>query len=91
MAAVATCGFDCPSPTLLRAPHWDHAISMKLCWGDRICWLAGSRAFSCMALSPIAGMQDISGNRNMRCNNCPTKGCYNCPMYSVGENPEYQK
>ena len=38
-----------------------------------------------------AGMQEISGNSAMRCLNCPTKGCFNCPMFGVGLNPEYQK
>jgi ferredoxin len=35
--------------------------------------------------------QKISGNMGTRCNNCPTRGCANCPMYGVGLNPEYQK
>ena len=33
--------------------------------------------------------QDISGNRGMRCSDCPGRGCRNCPMYGVGENPAY--
>jgi ferredoxin len=37
------------------------------------------------------GMQDISGNNDLRCNNCPSRGCANCPMWSVGENPEYKR
>lgn len=35
--------------------------------------------------------QKISGNMGTRCNNCPTRGCANCPMYGVGLNPEYQR
>lgn len=35
--------------------------------------------------------QVISGNMSARCNNCPTRGCYNCPMYGVGKNPEFEK
>jgi ferredoxin len=35
--------------------------------------------------------QQISGNMGTRCNNCPTRGCANCPMYGVGLNPEYQR
>jgi hypothetical protein len=38
-----------------------------------------------------AGIQEISGNQQMRCLNCPSKGCYNCPMFGVGENPEYKR
>jgi len=37
------------------------------------------------------GMQDISGNNDLRCTNCPTRGCFNCPMWGVGENPEYKR
>lgn len=35
--------------------------------------------------------QKISGNMKPRCNNCPSKGCYDCPMYGVGKNPEYER
>ena len=35
--------------------------------------------------------QKISGNMGTRCNNCPSRGCYDCPMYGVGKNPEYEK
>ena len=34
---------------------------------------------------------EISGNQGLRCGNCPSNGCKNCPMYSVGANPEYVK
>jgi len=37
------------------------------------------------------GMQEISGNKDFRCGNCPSRGCFNCPMFGVGENPEYQR
>jgi ferredoxin len=33
----------------------------------------------------------ISGNMGARCNNCPSKGCANCPMYGVGLNIEFKK
>ena len=26
-----------------------------------------------------------------RCNNCPGKGCADCPLFGVGNNPEYMK
>lgn len=35
--------------------------------------------------------QVISGNLGSRCNNCPSRGCKNCPMFGVGLNPEFQK
>ena len=40
---------------------------------------------------PQTGMQEISGNNEFRCTNCPTRGCANCPLFGVGENPEYLK
>uniref|UniRef100_A0A7S2BL04 Ferredoxin n=1 Tax=Octactis speculum TaxID=3111310 RepID=A0A7S2BL04_9STRA len=36
-----------------------------------------------------ASAPDISGNRGMRCNNCPGRGCKSCPMYGVGKNPAF--
>ncbi|CAM9691971.1 unnamed protein product [Chrysoparadoxa australica] len=36
-----------------------------------------------------AGQQTISGNQGSRCGNCPSRGCYRCPMYGVGFNPEF--
>lgn len=36
-----------------------------------------------------ASVPDISGNRGMRCSNCPGRGCKTCPMYGVGKNPAY--
>ena len=26
-----------------------------------------------------------------RCNNCPGRGCRDCPLYGVGQNPEYER
>jgi len=33
----------------------------------------------------------ISGNMGSRCNNCPSRGCADCPMYGVGKNPAFEK
>lgn len=33
----------------------------------------------------------ISGNMGSRCNNCPTRGCKDCPMYGVGKNPVFEE
>jgi ferredoxin len=35
--------------------------------------------------------QKISGNLKSRCNNCPSRGCRDCPMFGVGKNPEYER
>jgi len=44
--------------------------------------------------SIVAGFtapQQISGNMGSRCNNCPSRGCKDCPMYGVGKNPYFEK
>ena len=35
--------------------------------------------------------QQISGNAGSRCNNCPSRGCRDCPMFGVGKNPEFER
>lgn len=35
--------------------------------------------------------QKISGNMGSRCNNCPSRGCKDCPMFGVGKNPEFER
>ena len=35
--------------------------------------------------------QTISVKMSARCNNCPSRGCRTCPMYGVGQNPEFQR
>jgi ferredoxin len=35
--------------------------------------------------------QQISGNMGSRCNNCPSRGCKDCPMFGVGKNPEFER
>mmetsp|Transcript_5479 Transcript_5479/g.8601 ORF Transcript_5479/g.8601 Transcript_5479/m.8601 type:complete len:412 (+) Transcript_5479:132-1367(+) len=39
----------------------------------------------------FTNQQVISGNMGSRCNNCPSRGCKNCPMFGVGLNPEFQQ
>ena len=39
----------------------------------------------------IAAVPELKGDEGMRCNNCPSKGCYACPMFSIGESPIYLK
>ena len=36
---------------------------------------------------PLGASQ--ASNGGSRCNNCPGKGCYECPLYPVGEHPTY--
>lgn len=39
----------------------------------------------------FTGQQQISGNMGSRCNNCPSRGCKDCPMYGIGRNPYFEK
>jgi ferredoxin len=41
--------------------------------------------------SVFTAPQKISGNMKARCNNCPSRGCADCPMYGVGKNPYFEK
>ena len=36
-----------------------------------------------------ASQASVMQNGGSRCNNCPGKGCYECPLYPVGEHPTY--
>lgn len=42
-------------------------------------------------LARMKGQKMESLSKSMRCENCPTRGCYECPLYGVGNNPEYQR
>ena len=42
-------------------------------------------------LAAHAAVPELKGDEGMRCNNCPSKGCYACPMFSIGESPIYLK
>ena len=38
---------------------------------------------------PTKSKASVMNNGAMRCNNCPGRGCYECPLYPVGEHPTY--
>ena len=86
--AIETCPVDCihyvSYPELKRLEI--ERAGLQINYKAR---LVGSDGLT--SSSDTTGMQDISGNRAMRCGNCPSRGCFNCPMYGVGENPEYKK
>jgi len=94
--AIETCPVDCihyvPYDELVRleVERRDQQINFKArlvnqgeYGGDSGHRIGGAVQFS--------GPQKISGNAGARCNNCPSRGCKNCLMYGVGENPEFKK
>jgi hypothetical protein len=38
---------------------------------------------------PSKSKASVMNRGGTRCNNCPGKGCYACPLYPVGEHPTY--
>lgn len=87
--AIETCPVDCihyiPYDELERLEQ--ERDSMKINYKAR---LVGSDGLLSASGSDM-GMQEISGNKDFRCVNCPSRGCFNCPMFGVGENPEYKR
>ena len=77
--------------------HWMHA----LCHGGTIHIFQGTRTGKSSLVNQSENSstgpkmftppQEISGNMQARCNNCPSRGCADCPMYGVGKNPYFEK
>jgi ferredoxin len=90
--AIETCPVDCihyvPYPELvkLEVERRDQNINFKA----RLVGQAdlADKVGGAVRFTP---QQKISGNMASRCNNCPSRGCYNCPMYGVGKNPEFER
>lgn len=51
--------------------------------------LVGGQDFSSSRMNLTAGT--AVGSDMIRCSNCPSRGCQECPMYGVGLNPEYMR
>mmetsp|Transcript_532 Transcript_532/g.1210 ORF Transcript_532/g.1210 Transcript_532/m.1210 type:complete len:405 (-) Transcript_532:216-1430(-) len=94
--AIQTCPVDCihyvPYDELkrLEIERRDQNINFKARLVNQGEYNSGSGAkYGGGAL--FTDQQVISGNMGSRCNNCPSRGCKNCPMFGVGLNPEFQK
>jgi len=90
--AIETCPVDC-----IHYIPYDELVSLEkdrrgqninyksaLVGGDRAGHMVGGSV-------KFSEQQQISGNMGSRCNNCPSKGCEDCPMFGVGKNPAFQK
>ena len=87
--AIETCPVDCihyiPYDELVRleVDRRDQNINAKarlVSQGEHR--VGGSNGFT--------APQQISGNMGSRCNNCPSRGCKQCPMFGIGENPDFK-
>ena len=94
--AIETCPVDCihyvPYDELkrLEVERRDQNINFKarlVSQGE----YGGGQGHRIGGSTTFTAAQKISGNMGMRCNNCPSKGCANCPMFGVGKNPEYER
>ena len=95
MEAIETCPVDC-----IHYMPFDDLIAQELArdanGGPIINFkarLVGSEGFL-YGGDGRAGLQEapaLAGDSGMRCGNCPSLGCYKCPMFPVGESPYYVK
>jgi len=92
--AIETCPVDCihyvPYEELekLEIERRDQNINFKARLVSQAEYGGGA---SSGGPSIFTAPQKISGNMKARCNNCPSRGCADCPMYGVGKNPYFEK
>jgi len=94
--AIETCPVDC-----IHYVPYDELVKLEIERRDQLINAKGrlvSQAENGNSLSHAVGgpnrftaPQQISGNMRSRCNNCPSRGCRDCPMFGVGKNPEYER
>lgn len=96
--AIETCPVDCihyvPYDELkrLEVERRDQNINHKARLVSQAEYTSGAgHQTSYGGAVAFTGQQIISGNMGARCNNCPTRGCKNCPMFGVGLNPEFKQ
>jgi len=90
--AIETCPVDCihyvPYEELvsLEVDRRDQNINFKARLVNQ-----GEYRSGASGPSTFTGPQKISGNMGSRCNNCPSRGCKDCPMFGVGKNPYFEE
>jgi ferredoxin len=90
--AIETCPVDCihyvPYEELVRleVERRDQNINFKARFGGE----GGVMSHRVGGPITFTPPQRISGNMGSRCNNCPSRGCKDCPMYGVGKNPVFE-
>lgn len=91
--AIDTCPVDCihyiPYEELekLETERREQNINFQA----RLTGESGGMVNSYGGSKPYSTAQQISGNMGSRCNNCPNRGCKDCPMFGVGKNPAFQE
>lgn len=94
--AIETCPVDCihyvPYEELekLEIERRDQNINFKARLVSQAEY-GGGASHRTGGSSVFTAPQKISGNMRARCNNCPSRGCADCPMYGVGKNPYFEK
>ena len=90
--AISTCPVDCihyvPWDELVKLERERDAEHYGYNYKGR---LVGNEGIGLSAAGAGANLLDISTNNMMRCNNCPTNKCPECPMYSVSEGPRSKR
>lgn len=78
--AIETCPVDC-----IHYVPYDELKQLEIERRDQIV------NFKARLVGSIGtGQQSISGNKKMRCPNCPTRGCDDCPMFLIADSqPKY--
>ena len=93
--AIETCPVDCihyiPYDELVRleVDRRDQNINAKarlVSQGE----YGGGQQHKVGGSNGFTAPQQISGNMGSRCNNCPSRGCKQCPMFGIGENPDFK-
>lgn len=86
--AIDTCPVNC-----IYYVDWEDLVELeKMCVDQQInnsARLVGGQDYSNSISNPIETRVMDSGL--MRCEDCPGRGCARCPLYGVGNNPEYVK
>lgn len=84
--AIDTCPVNC-----IYYVSWDDLITLELLRREQVI----------NNFARLVGGQDLTASKKldktttvmdsgiMRCEDCPGRGCATCPLYGVGENPEY--
>ena len=82
--AIATCPVDC-----IHWIPWDELVSLEnqranvMTGYNFKARLVGNEGFLSAQTGPA--FLDISSNKAIRCTNCPTNKCPDCPMFSIGD------
>mmetsp|Transcript_2537 Transcript_2537/g.4596 ORF Transcript_2537/g.4596 Transcript_2537/m.4596 type:complete len:242 (+) Transcript_2537:107-832(+) len=73
--AVETCPVDC-----IHYVEWEELIELENVREDI------DINFKARLVSDnVPTKVNLKANKGMRCNNCPSRGCKNCPMFGVGD------